>query len=114
MLDPVRLDQPVAGYYKTRLCRGGPWVPVVIRYEVTPDPYFPENIMDRGAVWSAEVAGEPVDVFDAWPLRCDEPIAESEFNYLMALAEWAEDNAPDAPEAQPRQAIDLHNMNPLF
>jgi hypothetical protein len=110
----MNIDQPQPGYYRTRQVRGGPWMPVVIRFEVSPDPDFPDNPMDRGPVWSCEVGGEYADAFEIWPYVHQEPISKSEFSYMIAANAWADEYAPLSPEANPRATIDHHTIPSIF
>lgn len=87
-------DRPVAGYYQTRLVKGGVMVPVHLWQE------------DGG--WRATVDGEPYDgdIYHLWVWSMDKPIAESEYHYLLARGRHAKRWQPDQPAANPRQPVD--------
>lgn len=101
-----RVDIPAAGFYRIRLTRGGIWVPVHIWHGPPHDPETGEKL-DRSYRWQAKRNGEYVDVSEVWPWCAKEPITEEEYHYMLATKNWAETNAPESPEAQPRRKIDL-------
>lgn len=101
-----RPDHPIAGFYKRRLTKGGPFVGAVIFY---PCPFYFENgemTVERSRPLLCRVNGEWRDVLDQWTWLCGQPISEAEFLYLLALAEHAAAYEPDLPEANPRAKID--------
>ena len=108
-----QIDQPVAGYYRTRLVRGGPWCAVRIWYGPTHDPETSEPL-DRSAHWQATVNGIEQDAYEIWPWCCDKPIDEAEFRYLTGLSAHAKTWEPSAPEAQPTKRIDFNRTKPVF
>ena len=67
-------DTPRPGFYLTRLCRGGPMVPV----EVYQDPRFE-------AGFGAFAGGSQIDVFKVWPYCAREPVDKAEYDYRLAL-----------------------------
>lgn len=90
-----RPDQPRAGFYQTRLCKGGIWVPV--------------HLWQEGEAWRALIDGEPYtgnDIYHVWVWCMDRPIAESEYNYLLARGRHAKRWTPDQPAADPRRPVD--------
>ena len=107
------VDTPSPGYYHIRLCRGGPWVPVRIWLEggerdeageLLSDEVFRAKIGDHEMTWD--------ELVQRWPwLR---KIKRSEYDYLMAAGRYAAAHEPDAPEANPRRAIDLTETKSLF
>lgn len=111
----MKPDEPEIGFYKTRLIKGGPWVPVRIFMGVTPDPNFPDNKMDRSPVVQASIGGERHgDPYHLWIWCCGNPIKEPEYNWRMADKEWCGKHAPNEPAANPRQRIDVRNTKPVF
>lgn len=98
--------EPEAGFYRARLTRKGPWVPV--------------RIIEEQALWVCLVNGEPTkgsgasDPFDVpfllynWPLH---PI--SEFEYL-ALVDQHDAAKRGTPLADPNAAVDLRNSRSLM
>jgi hypothetical protein len=51
---------------------------------------------------------------DDAPLLPRETVSSEEYHYLVAHAGWAKQHAPLAPDAQPRQKIDLRRMPSIF
>jgi hypothetical protein len=103
----------VAGFYKRRLVRGGPWVPVRLWYGPPNDPVTGEEL-DRSHRWQALVNGEEADPDETWIGCCGNPIDAQEYGYLLAMKNFATNHAPELPEASPRQPINLGSMKPLF
>lgn len=106
------VDSPREGYYRTRMVRGGPFVPVHIWYGPPHDPETGE-IMDRSPRWNALRNGDPCDAAEVWNWCCAHPINETEYHYLLRLKEWAVQHAPNEPEANPVQTIDPRRAAPV-
>jgi hypothetical protein len=109
------VNLPLAGHYKMKLVKGGPWVPVRIWCGPSHDPVTGE-VLDRSWLWQAQVDGGPFeDAFHrAWPYCAGHPITDTEYNYMRDVTLWAKEYAPEQPEAAPRQRIDLNRMPTLF
>ncbi len=89
----IHEDEPLSGFYRRRLVRGGPWVPAVIWME--PGDIDPET----GELASDDtlccfVNGRPVDVFKEWTWLAGNPISAEEY-----FALFAQSSAPSAPAA---------------
>lgn len=97
-------DEPQCGWYKTRLAKGGPWVPARIWMYQPTDAETGE--LDGDETLQCEIDGRWADAGDKWIWLCQHPITEAEFNYLTAARQWAQENAPDEPLANPRQRVD--------
>lgn len=116
-LDPRRLHYVAPGFYKVRLVKGGPWVPVHVwetgeRDEETGEPL--EDIDSFIEVNGAVVPFEKAD-FHAERINLHGvPIDRAEFEYRRDTRRWAEAYAPDVPEARPQEAIDLNKVPPIF
>jgi hypothetical protein len=96
-------EKPECGFFKTRLVKGGPWVPARI--------WLKQEIGDDGELLSdesycCEIAGQRRDAWDEWPFLARNPIRESEYDYLNAMAAWATDHASDHPAATPGKPVD--------
>lgn len=104
-------DDVQSGWFKRRLVKSGPWVPVRIwLYQPIEDG---ELVGD--AKWQCDMNGQYADAEDQWPWVCQNPITEAEYNYMTANIAWAAENAPDEPAANPRQAVDwLKAPTPQF
>lgn len=127
IINPLDGSPGVPGFYRTRLVKDGPFVPVALRHEPPRDPDTGEP-MDRSYLWSLEIAGELV----ADPSPCQqrafgryvtnsngwgltgEVIDQELYEYMLRVREWAIANDPTAPEANPRQSVDLDRIPPLF
>jgi hypothetical protein len=95
--------EPRCGYFKTKLVRGGPWVPVRIFLVQVLDQ---DGLLIEDERYEARVNGKRRDAEDAW-IRCaDHPIDRDEFRFMCATAEWAEKHSPRDPAANPKRPID--------
>lgn len=99
-------DEPVVGFYRVRMVRNGPWVPVRIWRGPPIDPDTGEEL-DRSWRYFAERDGKLVEVDRVWPWCGRHPISEQEFQFLRQRSEHARHFRPDDPHANPRQSIDL-------
>lgn len=95
-------DVPEAGYYRARLVKSGPYVPISISYTASQE--------DRSPMWVVTRDGEFVDVFDVWPGCSGQPITEAEFNYLTASREHDKRYG----HADARKPIDLNSRPTIF
>lgn len=100
---PAITESPQAGFFKRRLIKGGPWVPVQIWVERQHD--------DAGDLIADEIILCTVDGREAavdahWTYACAHPITEAEFDYLARLSRYAKAKAPREPLANPRKPID--------
>lgn len=100
-----RIDQIVAGTYRTKLLRGGPKVGV--RFWQDGGQWF---VMVNGR--THRVDGALIDPDEVWPYA--EPISEDEFAFMERRRCWAEQHDPDHPAANPSRAIDLGKMKPRY
>jgi hypothetical protein len=104
---PRVVTEPVAGFYKVRLVAKGWKVPAKL-----------DMLHD---VWTAMVDGSPALGF--WTLEefrdlpdtnlaqrvhlYGEPITQSEYDYLLALRDYARAHRPDHPCLHPHKPIDI-------
>lgn len=110
----VMAPEPHAGFWKARLRRNGPWVPIAI--------WWHEGARDDdGALmededWRCHVAGKPANAYRVWERHIPyaRSITRSEYAYLTRLCVWARENAPADAYARPDQSIDLNRQPPLF
>lgn len=93
--------KPIAGFYKRRMVRGGPWVGVKLWFAPTADPTDPTNEMDRSPRWQALVNGLDAEPYDAWVSGCGNPITEAEYGRLIGIED-------------PHQALDWKRGKPVF
>lgn len=109
-MEPLQPDRPVAGYYKQRLCRGGPWCGVEIWHGPSRDPVT-EEPLDRSHEWRAAINGKQVSVWTVWPFCALHPITKDEFDYIRAVSEHAKSD-PRAPEHDPKKPVDWLRVRP--
>lgn len=110
MIDP---RDPLPGFYKQRLRRGGPWVAVRIWLEPG------ERDLETGELLSDDVIrarrdGRDVDPFQVWPGCASHPIDEAEHRYLDEGAAWDREHDPEAPAANPGRPVDINRTKPVF
>jgi hypothetical protein len=96
--------EPQCGFYKRRLVHGGPFVPVRIYLEQEIDEATGELMADE--VMRCEVNGERADPVEQWPRLWNNPIPESEFEYMTAARRWAAWYSLSDPAANPRKPLD--------
>lgn len=102
----VRVDQPVAGFYRTRLRSGAHPVGIRIWFGPPHDPDTGEE-MDRSHRWQAHANGHYIEFDRVWPGCAGDPIDQAEYDYLSSLQAWGEQHAPSGPQANPHKPIDL-------
>lgn len=100
---PAITSEPRAGFYKRRLVKGGPFVPVAI--------WFERELDEAGDLLSDEVVkctvdGRLADVDSTWSYCAGSPITEAEFDYLSRVSSYAKANDTREPLANPRRRID--------
>lgn len=105
-----RIDQPEPGHYKTRLVKGGPFVPVLIEWRDAERDEAGDLMADSELV--CLVGDKPDDAHRLWPFLTR--IDEAEHRYLLSVGRWAAQHNPRAPEANPRAAINLNALPPIF
>lgn len=121
-MQPIDLNRPLTGYYKTKLVKGGPFVPArIFRNCCCTVNGGDDNIghpwrmsCDRFPQLRAEVDGQARDPFQIWSWVAKHPITEAEFRYMTDMRDWAEENAPALPEADPRTPVDIDSIPPMF
>lgn len=100
---PPITEDPQAGFYKRRLVKAGPWVPVQIWTEAERDEAG-DLLCDE--VLKCSVDGRLVDVEAHWTYCAANPISEAEFDYLARVSAHAKARNPREPLANPRKKID--------
>lgn len=80
---PVHEGDPQPGFYRRRLVRNGPFVPVAI--------------WNDGNAMLAKVSNDMVDAADLWSWVCDKPITHEEYNRVMAGGSWSDEPKVSAP-----------------
>lgn len=90
----IDLDKPEPGFYRTRLCKGGPWVPV--RIWKTGERDENGDLLEDEAM-HCDVNGEAHDVFRMWEWCGGRPITIQEYRRLRR----------ELRGVDPRQPVDL-------
>lgn len=122
MPDAPRIDAPQIGFFRTRLVKGGPYVPARIHRPChctvnggdanTEHPW--RDTCDRHPPLQGEQDGKPISAFALWPRVIGSEITEAEYRFMTADAEWCRAHAPQEPAANPGQRLDLRSQPPIF
>lgn len=90
--------EPRPGFYKTRLVKGGAWLPA--RIWTTEEVRGEDGNLLQDLRLQAELGTERVDAIDPphWPWF---PATEEEWTYLRKDLEWCRKHAPWKPIANP-------------
>lgn len=96
-------DEPMPGYFKRRMVRGGPFVPVAIWIDQETDPETGE--LTAPEKLRAIVNGRPVDPMHVWAYA--RPISRDEYDALTGIRDRIEEMAAT------HAAVDLGQMAPL-
>lgn len=102
---------PQPGFFKTRLVKGGPWVPALIYRPCPIDPSTGVHV-DRHYHLEARIGERPASVDHVW-MTC-RPIPRRDWLYMSDLSAWAGLYEPEAPEANPFDSVDLDTLPPSF
>ena len=109
-----QIDSPAPGYWAIKLVRNGPEVAAAIFLRAYVEETDADDArMERTPYFEAFIDGRQVPVDQVW-LRRGRVIPEAEYRYLLSLSAWARDNAPNEPIANPKQAVDLNTLRPIF
>ena len=103
--DPAVIDDPQPGYFRRKLVKGGPWVPVRIWLQETVDPATGELTAD--SYMCCDVDGKPANPDDQWSYCCDQPITIADFEHMTAVSKYAKARDPREPLAAPTKRINL-------
>lgn len=106
IIDPS--GEPNPGHYKTRLVKGGPFVPVELAVTVPPQDEDGELLAD--VAFRLTINGEEKDPFGLGAPLSGERITAAEYAYLDAMRRHAVTHEPDMPEANPRQKVDFNTL----
>lgn len=87
-LGPVHDGDPQCGFYRRRLFKDGPFVPVAI--------------WKQDGEFVAVVDGKTADAADIWTWVCDKPITEAEYHKVMNGEGWSDEpRAATVPSNMP-------------
>lgn len=109
----IDLNNPECGWYKTRLVKGGPFVPAKIWYEDG------DRCPDTGELMSDQILmcminTEARNPFVEWTRLAKSPITEAEYDLMIQQRDWDEENDPGSKSQNPREAIDLLTQKSIF
>jgi hypothetical protein len=96
-------ETPQCGFFQTRLCRGGPYVPARIYIVQDYDHETEELISDE--IYICEIGGRQCDAAETWHWLFRQPITEERYEFMIASRDWSLDHAPHEPIANPRKPI---------
>lgn len=113
------INEIEAGYYRTRLRRGAPFVPVWFYYGPSPDPDDPEGDpmeRERSWEWQCILRGECQSAQRTLEISHSrlEPITEGEYRFMLDEIAWCAENDFEDPVLQPTTKIDLNKLPPAF
>ncbi len=123
MIEPLHPDRPVAGLYRRKLVRGGPWVPVHIdKHCKCTIGGGDDNILhvwtedcDRNPPLTALISGVMIEAADQHFTYCyGHQIDQEEYDQLLGLCDWAEEHAEEDPYANTTKKIDPSKIKSLF
>lgn len=95
---------PQDGYFKTRLVRGGPWVPARVWRSEEKD--FVTGKLTGFDIVKCEINGKAKNPLREWLQLARMPITKADFDHRAAVSGWAKTYKPDGTEANPSRAID--------
>lgn len=100
---PPITEDPQPGFYKRKLVKGGPFVPVHIWLVLSQRDEAGDRMCDEKLFCAVD--GRLVDVDLHWSYCCASPITEAEFDYLSKVSQYAKANNQREPLANPRRKI---------
>lgn len=106
------VDRPIPGWYRRRLVRGGPWVPVLIYWRC---PMGEDCLpLDRSPVLLCQVAGEDADPYAQWSHVAGNPISAIDYEVMVRQRAWDIRYDPASPAANPKVRVDIRALPPAF
>jgi hypothetical protein len=116
------LDVPEPGFYRTRMVRGGPWVPCLIWVDCPFELEDEDNLccpterrLCAGKqLWSfrASINGTDADPLEVW--QRGYRITPRQYHKMVLVRDRALQHARHEPEANPTRAVDLARQPSLF
>lgn len=103
---------PISGHYKLRLGKRSVWsaVRIWLGHAADPDGGEPRGMF----CWRAEINGKEVDIHRAWPYCAGNRIDKTDYDYILAVMDWAATDAPHAPEAKPTATVNFLRSPTIF
>ena len=108
------VDRPEPGFYKMRLVKKGPFVPIMIHWSIAKDPLTGEKL-DRSAVLVAWIpGGRTRAAIEVWNSFAGRPIDRATFDAMISARKAALNGDTWRPEAEPGRAINLNELPPVL
>jgi hypothetical protein len=89
---PITADEPMCGFYRTRLQKDGPFVPAAIWWE---------DVEDGDQQLVCTVEKQVADPHDRWIWLCKNPITEAAYRKAMAGGGWDDVDETVAAQLEP-------------
>jgi len=112
---------PVPGFFKTRMVKGGIFVPIrVARLCTCSVGDFKQHEWSEACdrypqELTAFVNGRRAYLEEVWArLIFLQEIDQAEYNFMLKDAIWCEENAPEDPKANPTRAINRNKIKSIF
>lgn len=99
-------EVPQAGFYRRRMVKGGPWVPVAIWIESVTDPETGELLQPE--IIKCAVDGKVADPVNEWGYCCSQPVSERDFQRMVHRVKHEMREGSHAPF----KPIDLLRVDP--
>lgn len=96
-------ETPECGWFRRKLIRHGPWVGGRISMVQDICQVTGELLADE--YLECVVNGRERDPQKEWLSLCKHPISESEYLYMVDLADYAREHAPKEPIASPNRRV---------
>lgn len=106
---PITQD-PEPGFYRRRLVKGGPWVPVAIWYGPAPTDAAGTVLSDAPLL--CVVDGKPADPQSVWLWVADNPIPQSVYKHLVTQAKDRQAQGGTARQAINRLTAPIPRFKP--
>jgi hypothetical protein len=112
-----------AWFYRIRLVKSAPYSALKIWHGFPIDNVTGELLFSRYPIWRAILNGEHVPIEDVMveidgitkrPVIKGEEIDDVEYFMILKRHLWARAHAPDSPEANPAQKVDLNKIRTIF
>lgn len=103
------LNSPEPGYYRRRMVRGGPLIPVRIYYS-NPEIDGAGKLKEDETLLALVGLDTPANAFDLWTYVAGNPISEDEYNFLIAQLKHKQQHEPNDPLNTPQAPVDFGSM----
>lgn len=106
--ESVYEDEPQPGYYRTKLCTRGPWVParIWLHQEIE------NGELTAPEVLRCEVNQRPRDPVRVWARLAGDPISRQLYHEMINYIDWCGSNKPSDPVLRPHRPIEGYGSPP--